>query len=229
MTTNFKCKNRMRIAFLSFLFLGMYYLGFSQEIEHRKISAGFSYEIMSCQNINGRNKVSYENLHSNTASGYTFEIKFPFKEKLEIKTGIGYNYKYGDANISGLNDVRVYEQFAHIPLLLNILISNSNEKKDIQFYSGFGTYIDILGSQKFYFKDPTTIPTNFKESYRFGSYLKSGITVNFGLRFNINKMKDFIDFGIKGDFDNDKLFINPKDNPIYGYSSIGIYFSLVMF
>jgi len=53
--------------------------------------------------------------------------------------------------------------------------------------------------------------------------------VNFGLRININKMKDFIDFGIKGDFDSEKLFINPKDNPIYGYSSIGIYFSLVMF
>ena len=219
----------IRITLFSLLFLGMFYTGFSQDtIEKRKISAGFSYEIMSCQYFNGR-KVSYENLNSNTASGYTYEINFPFKKKLEIKTGIGYNYKFGDANITGLNDVRVNEQFARIPLILNILISNSNEKSDIQIYSGFGAYIDILASQKFYFKDPTTIPINFKESYGFGSYLKSGITVNFGLRFNINKMKDFIDFGIKGDFDNDKLFINPKDNPIYGYSSIGICFSLVMF
>ena len=208
----------------------MFYSGFSQDtIEKRKISAGFSYEFMSSQYSMGRNKVSYENLNSNTASGYTYEINFPLKKKLGIKTGIGYNYKYGDANVTGLYDVRVNEQFAHIPLILNFLISNSNEKSDIQIYSGIGTYIDILASQKFYFKDPTTIPINFKESYGFGSYLKSGITVNFGLRFNINKMKDFIDFGIKGDFDNDKLFINPKNNPIYGYSSLGICFSLVMF
>jgi len=220
----------MRITLLSLWFFGMFYSGFSQDtIEKRKISAGFSYEFMSSQYSMGRNKVSYENLNSNTASGYTYEINFPFKKKLEIKTGIGYNYKFGDANITGLNDVRVNEQFARIPLILNILISNSNEKSDIQIYSGFGAYIDILASQKFYFKDPTTIPINFKESYGFGSYLKSGITVNFGLRFNINKMKDFIDFGIKGDFDNDKLFINPKDNPIYGYSSLGICFALVMF
>jgi hypothetical protein len=219
----------MRITLFSLLFLGMFYAGFSQDtIEKRKISAGCSYEIMSNQYFNGR-KVSYENLNSNTTSGYTFEINFPFKKRLEIKTGIGYNYKYGDANITGLNDVRVYEQFARIPLILNILSSNFNKKSDIQFYLGMGAYIDILASQKFYFKDPTTIPTNFKESYGFGSYLKSGITVNFGLRFNINKMKGFIDFGIKGDFDHEKLFINPRDNPIYGYSSLGICFSLVMF
>jgi hypothetical protein len=220
----------MRITLLSLLFLGLFYTGFSQDtIEKRKISTGWSAEIMSCQYTNGRNKVSYENLNSNTAGGCTFDINFPFKKKLEIKTGVGYNYKYGDANITGLNDVRVYEQFARIPLILNILSSNSNEKSDIRFYSGIGPYIDILASQKFYFKDPTTIPTNFKESCGFGSYLKSGITMNFGLRFNINKMKGFIDFGIKGDFDYDKLFINPKDNPIYVYSSLGICFSLVVF
>ena len=220
----------MRITLLSLLFLGMVLTGLSQDTtEKRKISAGCSIDIMSSQYSNGSNKDSYEKLNSNTAGGFTFEINLPLKQRLEIKTGIGYNYKYGDAYITNLNDVRVNEIFARIPLILNILSSNSNEKGDIRFYSGIGSYIDILASQKFYFKDPTTIPTNFKESYGFGSYLKSGITMNIGLRFNINTINGFIDFGIKGDFDFDELFINLNDNPVYDYSAFGIYLLMGMF
>ncbi|MDK2978036.1 MAG: outer membrane protein beta-barrel domain [Bacteroidales bacterium] len=216
-----------KILFL-ILFIGIHLFVFSQEdTEKRKISSGCTVDLVATQFLNNStNMDSYEKLNANTGADFTLDVRFPLKQRLEIKTGGGFNVRYGDAYLTNA-DVRVSEYFVRFPVILNYLSSNSNDK-NIGFYTGIGPYFDILASQKYYFKDQSMVPENFKKSYGFGSYYKSGIIMNIGLRFHFDK-NIFFDFGIKSSFDINDLFINPSDNPSYDYSSYGVYLSLGVF
>ena len=218
----------MKRVFLVSLFLtGIFFNAFSQKdtTDKQKMTIAPTIYYVSTQYVDGdvRN-VSYEQLNSNSTLEMVLGMNIPLNEKMEIKTGVGLNYKYGNAYLKNIEDVRIKETFARIPLTFNYNMQ-LNKKKNISYYLGLGSYLDVLTSQQFYFKDESTKPNEFKDSYSFGSYLKSGITMHFGFKFPINK-KIFIDFGFKLDGDYKSLFINPNDNPEFDYSTFGIYLSM---
>lgn len=193
----------------------------SQEIERNvSISPTIYLSTISKGNL-------YESLESNSTGAFTFDINIPIKQKLELETGLGYNYRFGDAYLSNVNDVRVSEDFLRIPLNLNYFMPIKTDGS-IQFYTGLGTYFDILVSMKYVFKDEISIPVNFTDMYGFGSYYKLGFMYKFGFKFLLTE-KLFLDFGLDAGYDIKDLFINPDDNPTYNYTSYGFYLSLGMY
>jgi len=199
---------------------------FSQESDnYRKASISPTAYYVSTIFLNGDyNKTSYESLSSNSTGEFSIDFNIPIKQKLEIKTGIGYNQRYGNAFILNIEDVRVNEYFIRFPLLLTY-ISPVNKTG---IYVSIGPYADLLVSQKFYFKDNSTKPTNFNDKKGFGSYYKIGMIIRTGFRFSINE-KSFIDCGLLTSTDYKGLFINSNDNPSYDYTAYGVYISLGIF
>jgi hypothetical protein len=197
------------------------FISVSQEIERNvSVSSTLYLSTISKGNL-------YESLESNSTGAFTFDINIPIKQKLELKTGLGYNYKFGDAYLANVNNVRVSEDFLRIPLNLNYFFPATTNGSP-QFYTGLGAYLDILVSMKYQFKDERTMPINFTDSYGFGSYYKLGVMYKFGFKFSLTE-KLFLDFGFDVGYDIKDLFINPDDNPSYYYTSYGFYFSLGMY
>ena len=214
-----------KILFLS-LCTVMFFSALSQEkTEKRKITNGVSGDYMSFQLMNSSNKLdSYEALNTNSTFDCIIDINFPIMKQSEISTGIGLIYRFGDVYLENIEDVRVNEYFIRIPVNYKFFLDK--EIKNLMPFFGIGAYLDVLGSQKYYFKDQTTIPNNFEDSYGFGSYLKPGITMNIGFRFYLQDQMS-LDFGMKGSGDISKLFINPDDINTYDYSAFGLYFSFI--
>jgi hypothetical protein len=199
---------------------------FSQETEKpRKISISPTAYYVSTTFLNGDyNGTSYESLSSNSTGEYTFDINIPIAKKLEIKTGLGFNQRFGEAYISNIENVRVNESFVRIPLLLTYILPINNSK----VYLSLGPNADILASQKFYFKDNSLKPNDFDDSYGFGSYIKIGLIIRTGFRFTICD-KLYFDCGLIANTDYKSLFINPNNNPSYDYGAYGLYISLGMY
>ncbi len=213
-----------KIILLLFLTL-MFNSVFSQEEEKQRVSISPTAYYVSTIYINGDyDGNSYESLHSNSTVEFTFDYNIAIKQKLEIKTGLGFNSRYGEAYITNFDNVRVNEYFVRIPLLLTYILP----VKDTRVYMSVGPYADILASQKFYFQDNTLKPNGFEDSYGFGSYTKVGLIIRTGFRFLINENL-FFDWGLIANTDYKGLFINPNDNPNYDYSAYGVYISLGMF
>lgn len=215
-----------KILFLSLCII-IFFSAFSQEKEEkRKITNSVSADYMSFQYMNSSSKLnSYEALNTNSAFDCTIDINFPVKEKSEISTGIGLNYRFGDTYLSNIDDVRVSEYFIRVPVSYKYFLFY-NENKNMIPFLGLGAYLDVLGSQEYFFKDQTTIPNNFDDKNGFGSYLKPGLIANIGFRFQLQD-QIALDFGMKGSWDINKLFINPDDINTYDYSAFGLYFSII--
>jgi len=168
-------------------------------------------------------KESYEKLNTNVFSEFMFGINIGLNKKMEISTGIGYNYRFDETHILNTETAaRVREYFIRVPVRFHYYMEL---KENVDFYIGMGPYFDILASQKYYLKDQTATKDNFKNSYGLGSYVKTGFQMNGGVKFRLNETF-FIDFGVKSDVDKKSLYINPNNNPTYEYSTFGFYFAL---
>lgn len=205
----------------------MFFSAFSQEkTKKRKITNGISSNFMSFQFMNSSNSKlnDYASTFTNSAVDGTIDINFPILKKSEITTGIGLNYRFGNAYIENIDDVRIIESFIRIPVKYKYI--HSGEKKSIIPFLSLGTYLDILGSQDYYFKNQTNIPNNFETSNGFGSYLKTGINLDIGFRFQ-TQTKMCFDLGMSYIWDIDDLFINPDNIKTYDYSAYGLYLAII--
>ena len=178
-----------RIILVSVFIASIFFNAYSQKdtTDKQKIVTAPTIYYVSTKYLDGNARnVSYKQLNSNSTLEMIVGMNIPLNDKMELRTGAGLNYKYGNAYLKNIEDVRVRETFARIPLTFNYNMQ-LNKKKNISYYLGLGSYLDVLTSQQFYFKDESTKPNEFKDSYSFGSYLKSGITMHFGFKFPINK------------------------------------------
>ena len=196
---------------------------FSQDTtDYRTITNSVTGNYMAFQFMNSGQNETYEALNTNSTIDGTIDINFPIFKQSEITTGIGWNYRFGDAYLD-TNDARVNESFLRIPLNYKYYLTTS--ENNLIPFMGIGTYLDILCSQNYYFRDKE-IPENFETSHKFGSYYKIGISMNVGFRF---LMSDFIDLevGMNTNIDLHSLFINPKNISTYDYSAFGLYISFM--
>jgi len=207
------------------VFLVIYICAFSQEeIKKRSITNSVSGDYMTFQLMNSSSQMdSYEALNTNTTFDCTIDINIPILKKSEFSTGIGINYRFGDAYLSNVDNVRVSEFFLRIPVSYKFFLFNDGGSGP---FMGIGAYLDILAEQKYYFKDDSTIPVGFNDSYGFGKYLKPGINATIGFRF-LSEYRIGLDFGMKGSYDIAGLFINPEDIETYDYCAFGLYFSIL--
>ncbi len=213
-----------RFVILSCL-LGITFLTFSQEeLNKRSIATSVSGDYMTFQLMNSSSQMdSYETLNTNTSFDCTIDINIPILKKSEFSTGIGINYRFGEAEKLNINDVRVSEYFLRVPVSFKYFLFDEGS---LVPFIGIGAYLDVLAEQNYYFKDDLTIPVGFNESYGFGKYLKPGISTNIGFRFRLQD-RIGLDFGMKGSFDIAELFINSENIDTYDYSAYGLYFSIL--
>lgn len=129
-----------------------------------------------------------------------------------------YKERFGDTKITNIN-ARVYENILGIPLSFQLNSQNSSGKS---FFLGLGTYFDIVTKQYYKFKDSSLKPLNVKDSYGFGTYVKTGLLADIGVGLDLNENK-FCDIGLKVNWDFKTTFINPDSNPNYNYYTASLY------